>query len=159
YRTSRFKTVDAGRFIIAGVTFRLSRTKPTVTYPDVVKALDQGRIANPMPHDIRRIVLAIRRTKGMVLDAADADTHSVGSFFMNPVLTGSSFAGLASIAGDGNVPSYPTNDGGRKVPAAWLIDHSGFCKGHVSGRTGLSSKHPLAIVNRGGATAREIIDF
>jgi UDP-N-acetylmuramate dehydrogenase len=157
YRTSRFKQADAARFIVCSVTFRLRPGVPTVTYPDVVKLLERsGRTVTV--RDVRNAVLTIRRRKGMVLDAADPDTRSVGSFFMNPVVPAGIHARLASPSTD-PVPGFAAGSGQVKMSAAWLIERAGFRRGHDAGRIGLSSKHPLAIVNRGGATARDVLDF
>ena len=86
YRTSRFKRSDAGRFVICDVTFRLRQGRPTVTYPDIADALARAGVSRPDVGDVRNTVLAVRRRKGMVIDPADMDTRSVGSFFMNPVV-------------------------------------------------------------------------
>ena len=158
YRTSRFKGADAGRFIVCEVTFRLSHGPATVSYPDVVTHMREHAIMTPTVTDVRDAVLAIRRRKGMVLDQADPDTRSVGSFFTNPVLSPERFAELQDST-PGAVPSFPVRDGLIKVPAAWLIEHAGFSRGFADGAVGLSTKHPLAIVNRGGASAREVVAF
>ena len=152
YRMSRFKREDAGRFVIGEVTFRLKRgAPPTVTYPDVVDHLAQQNIRCPTAQYVRDAVLRIRRGKGMVLDAEDSDTRSVGSFFMNPVVDRTTFDRIAPA------PHYLMDNDGVKIPAAWLIQQSGFARGHVDGAVGLSTKHPLAIINRGGATARDVL--
>ena len=152
YRQSRFKQADAGRFIVCRVTFRLRRGAPTLTYPDVAAWVERQRIAQPGVSDIREAVLDIRRRKGMVLDPDDSDTRSVGSFFMNPVVPAAVQAALGS-------PAFPMSNGLVKIPAAWLIERSGFSKGFAAGAVGLSSKHPLAIVNRGGARAADVVDL
>ncbi len=152
YRQSRFKAADAGRFIVCAVAFRLHRGAPTVTYPDVVAWVERQGKRNPDVADIRTGVLAIRRQKGMALDPADPDTRSVGSFFMNPVVTEEERARLGA-------PGFSMPDGLVKIPAAWLIERAGFSKGFTKGRAAISSKHPLAIVNRGGATADDILDL
>ena len=152
YRVSRFKREDAGRFVIAEVAFRLKPgAPPTVTYPDVVDYLAQQNIQCPTVQYVRDAVLQIRRRKGMVLDAGDSDTRSVGSFFMNPVVDRPTFERIAPA------PHYLMDNDGVKIPAAWLIQQSGYARGHVDGAVGLSTKHPLAIINRGGATARDIL--
>ena len=158
YRWSRFKGRDAGRFVVCEVTFRLRPGPPTVIYPDVVAELEHRRISSPDVSDVRHAVLAVRRRKGMVLDAQDPDTRSVGSFFMNPVVTTSDRARIAGAAGE-NVPGFAAGEGRVKIPAAWLIERSGFGKGRSDGAVGLSTKHPLAIVNRGGATTRDVLRF
>ena len=159
YRNSRFKREDAGRFIVCAVTFRLRPGSGTATYPDVIRHLDAAGIASPSVGDVRNAVLAIRRQKGMVLDASDLDTRSVGSFFMNPVVPHETHARLAASEPATAVPGFALPDGNVKIPAAWLIERSGFSKGYQHGSVGLSSKHPLAIVNRGGATARDVLDL
>lgn len=159
YRMSRFKREDAERFIVCEVTFRLRPGAPTVTYPDVLAYLERNACVSPEVADVRSAVLAIRRRKGMVLDASDPDTRSVGSFFMNPVVDVAVHARIAAAYEDGPVPAFVMPGGGVKIPAAWLIEHAGFARGYASGPVGLSSKHPLAIVNRGRATARGVLDL
>jgi UDP-N-acetylmuramate dehydrogenase len=156
YRTSRFKTDEAGRWIVCAVTFRLRAGDPLVSYPDVRMQLEQRGIASPTVADVREAVLAVRRRKGMVIDAADADTHSVGSFFVNPILTDDHRERIASASGQ-PVPGFGLSDGRVKVPAAWLIEHAGFTRGTADGAAGISSKHTLALINRGGATAADIV--
>ncbi|MFC6344289.1 UDP-N-acetylenolpyruvoylglucosamine reductase, partial [Nocardioides hankookensis] len=94
-------------------------------------------------------VLGLRRGKGMVLDPADHDTWSAGSFFTNPVVD-------ADVVPDG-APAWPQPDGRVKTSAAWLIEHAGFTKGYGSDRVALSGKHTLALTNRGGATTDELL--
>ena len=155
YRMSRFKQQDAGRFVVCEVVFRLRPgSPPAVTYPDVIDYLSRQGIASPGVCDVRDAVLTIRRRKGMVIDADDPDTRSVGSFFMNPVVDGATFERIGT-----STPHFAMENGKVKVPAAWLIERSGFARGHVDGGVGLSSKHPLAIINRAGATARDIVRF
>ena len=152
YRTSRFKQEDAGRFVICGVTFRLRPGgPPTITYPDIVQHVAKQSDPSPTLRSVREAVLSVRRRKGMVIDAADPDTRSVDSFFMNPIVDRPAFDRIAPA------PHFLMDNGSVKVPAAWLIEHSGFGRGHVDGAVGLSTKHPLAIINRGGATARDVL--
>jgi len=155
YRTSRFKSDDIGRFVVCEVTYELNHEPPTVRYPDLVHAIERRGIRSPNVADVRDAVLFVRRTKGMVLDASDSDTRSVGSFFMNPIVDASHHGRLRSAAGP--APGFALPTGQVKVPAAWLIEQAGFVKGHRSGKVGLSSKHPLAIVNRGEATAHDVV--
>jgi UDP-N-acetylmuramate dehydrogenase len=156
YRMSRFKGADAGRFIICAVSFRLRQATPAPTYPDVVSYLDRAGIITPRVGDVRAAVIAIRRRKGMVLDAADPDSRSVGSFFMNPVVSADTPERLATVAG--HVPSvFPVAGGRVKLPAAWLIERAGFERGHADGAVGISRKHTLALINRGGATADDVL--
>jgi UDP-N-acetylmuramate dehydrogenase len=156
YRTSRFKAEDAGRFIVCGITMRLKAGTPTFVYPDVVAHLERIGVTTPTVADVRRAVLAVRRGKGMVLDVSDQDTRSVGSFFMNPVVSRETRERLSVLAGTA-APGYEVPGGRVKVPAAWLIERAGFRKGDVEGGAAISTKHPLALVNRGGATARDIV--
>jgi UDP-N-acetylmuramate dehydrogenase len=156
YRTSRFKLDDSGRFVVCGVQFALRQGSPTITYPDVIAYVERGRISSPTLEDVRQAVLSIRRGKGMVIDEMDPDTRSVGSFFVNPVVTTAVHAGLEA-SWKGTVPGFRMPHDRIKLPAAWLIEQSGFPRGYQSGPVGLSSKHPLAVVNRGGATARDVL--
>jgi UDP-N-acetylmuramate dehydrogenase len=128
-----------------------------MSYPDVIREIQITRSDPPTVADVRAAVLAIRRRKGMVIDPMDPDTRSVGSFFVNPVVDERTYGALT--AADGRpAPGYPAG-AAFKVPAAWLIEQSGLGRGHRDGRVGLSSKHPLAIVNRGGASARDVLAF
>jgi UDP-N-acetylmuramate dehydrogenase len=157
YRQSRFKGADAGRFVICEVALRAPKGAPTTTYADVAAAIERAG-GVPTVGRVRETVLAIRRRKGMVTDVADPDTASVGSFFMNPVVAESTAERVASIAG-ARVPAYPQADGRVKLPAAWLIERAGIAKGDHEGAVGVSTKHTLALVNRGGATAAALVRF
>lgn len=156
YRTSRFKHADAGRYLVCDVTFRLRAGAPTLSYPDVIAWLGAEHLASPTLADVRKAVIAVRRRKGMVLDAGDPDTTSVGSFFTNPSVTPDARERIASAAGS-PAPGYATGDGMVKIPAAWLIERSRFDRSRRVGGAAFSSKHPLAIVNRGDATARDVV--
>lgn len=152
YRTSRFKGSE--RFLVLAVTLALS-TLPAasaVTYPEVARALGVAPGASAPPATVRAAVLDLRRAKGMVLDPTDPDTASAGSFFTNPLLSQDQVAALPAEA-----PTYPQPDGTVKVSAAWLIEHAGFSRGYSIGAAGLSTKHTLAITNRGGATTEELL--
>jgi UDP-N-acetylmuramate dehydrogenase len=156
YRMSRFKHEDADRFVVCDVTFRLRPGRPTTTYPDVVRYFERHDMRRPTIADARSAVLAIRRSKGMVIDPADPDTRSVGSFFMNPIVTVGTREEISSLAGAA-APGFAIGGDRVKVPAAWLIERAGFQKGMADGAAGISTKHPLALVNRGGATARDVV--
>jgi len=156
YRTSRFKSTDAGRFVVISVSFTLRTDVSPPTYPDVLGYLRDHQITAPTVADLRRGVLSIRRRKGMVLDDADPDTRSVGSFFINPVVTLTDRERLAATTG-AMPPSFQVDDAHVKLPAAWLIERAGCRKGDGDGAVGISTKHPLALVNRGGATARDVL--
>jgi len=142
----------SGCHINPAVTFALARSEQSgpVRYAELARAVPD----RPSLTDVREAVLALRRGKGMVIDPEDPDSISAGSFFVNPVLTSDEFAVLAS---DGNPPSWPEPGGRVKTTAAWLIEHAGFEKGFTLGNAGLSAKHTLAVVNRGGATARDVL--
>ncbi|WP_193610478.1 UDP-N-acetylmuramate dehydrogenase [Nocardioides lijunqiniae] len=151
YRHSRFKA-DPGRHVVLEVTFQLAQgsLSAPVRYAELARTLGVEEGSRAPLADVREAVLGLRRGKGMVLDAADHDTWSAGSFFTNPV--------VAPDEVPEGAPSWPV-DGGVKTSAAWLIQHAGFDKGHGSGRVALSGKHPLALTNRGGASTAELLDL
>jgi UDP-N-acetylmuramate dehydrogenase len=165
YRDSAFKRADRDRFVIVGVRFALRPGgAPAVRYAELARAL-AGRAA-PSLAEVREAVLGLRRGKSMVLDPADENGRSAGSFFMNPTLDVEAAAEVrarvrtAGVLGPGEeMPEHPAAGGQVKLSAAWLIERAGFRKGTHDGAVGLSTKHTLAIVNRGGATAAEILAF
>jgi UDP-N-acetylmuramate dehydrogenase len=109
---------------------------------------------------VREAVLELRRGKGMVIDPADPDSVSAGSFFTNPILDRAGYEALIARAGTGlSPPAWPEPDGRIKTSAAWLIERAGFRRGHGNGRVGISTKHTLALVNRGGATTAELMSL
>lgn len=149
HRTSVFK--HSRRWIVLSVTFELSSSPDgrPVAYKALADEL-QVALGEFVPAaDVRPAVLALRTRRGMVLDEADHDTWSVGSFFLNPVV-----ASVPAAAADG--PSWP-DVAGIKLSAAWLIEHAGFPRGYARGPVSLSTKHTLALTNRGGATAADLI--
>lgn len=159
YRTSRFNTVDRDRYIILRVTFALrDGGKPDLRYADLQKFF-AASTTQPSLLQVRNAVREIRRQKSMLLVPGDDDARSAGSFFKNPVVSQDEFAEVgARLQSRGLVmPSYPTGEGRRKLSAAWLVEHAGFAKGYARGSAAISRKHALAIVNRGGATAAEIV--
>jgi UDP-N-acetylmuramate dehydrogenase len=159
YRSSIFNTAERGRYIILSVTFAVRRGGASaLRYPDLQQFF-AGRSTDPTLGEVRDAVREIRRRKAMLIVPGDEDSHSVGSFFKNPVVTQRVFDELAErLAARGlRLPSYPTADGFRKIPAAWLVENAGFTKGCTRGRAGISRKHALAIINRGGASAAEIM--
>lgn len=161
YRTSVFNTSRRGRYVILRVTYALPHNgEPRLAYGDLKKHF-AGLGRTPTLAEVREAVRQIRASKGMLLTPGDEDARSAGSFFKNPVLSAEQFDDLKRRAAARNleVPSYPALEAQRKVSAAWLVEHSGFSKGFQRGRVRLSSKHALAIVNRGGATAAEIVAF
>jgi UDP-N-acetylmuramate dehydrogenase len=166
YRTSIFNTSARDRYVVLAVTYALAaHGRPTIRYAEVQDYFAAWSHP-PSLAEVRQAVRSIRARKAMLLTPGDPDSRSVGSFFKNPVLTAEALARIeASARARGilkdreRVPRYETSEGKVKVPAAWLIERSGFAKGYRRGRAGLSTKHALAIINRGGATAREVIDF
>ena len=157
YRTSLFKNYEPGRYVVLNVTFRLKRGGcATIRYPELQKFVDERGVSVDDLEGVREAVIAIRKRKGMVLDPTDPDTRSDGSFFMNPVLSPAQYEAFAQRAP--NAPHFPSGDE-VKLSAAWLIEHAGFGKGYTHGNVGLSSKHSLAIVNRGGGTAAEVVEL
>jgi UDP-N-acetylmuramate dehydrogenase len=159
YRTSIFNTSERGRFIILRVTYGLTPGgKPRVEYADLKKHF-AGFQQTPSLTSTREAVRRIRAAKAMLITPGDEDCRSAGSFFKNPVLSSDQYDELTrrAAAKGLQVPSYPALDAQRKVSAAWLVEHSGFSKGYSSGRVGISRKHALAIVNRGEATAADIL--
>jgi len=159
YRSSIFNTSQRGRYIILRVTYQLfPDVKPSLRYGYLQKYF-AGRDGTPSLSEVREVVRTIRASKGMLISASDPDSRSAGSFFKNPVLSTAQHGELVRRAGERGVevPSYPALAQQRKVSAAWLVETSGFRKGYVKGNVGISGKHALAIVNRGGATAAEIV--
>jgi UDP-N-acetylmuramate dehydrogenase len=159
YRTSIFNTAQRGRYVILRVTYALPHGgEPRLAYADLQKHF-AGRSQKPTLAEVREAVRQIRASKAMLITPGDEDCRSAGSFFKNPVLSPEQFEELKRRAGARGleVPSYPALDAQRKVSAAWLVEQSGFSKGYGNGRVGISRKHALAIVNRGGATAAEIV--
>lgn len=160
YRQSRFNTVERGRWIITDVLFRLRQQQPPkIAYRDLKEYFASRDISHPTLQQARDAVREIRRSKAMLIVPGDDDARSAGSFFKNPVLADDDYQRLVTIAeqrGD-KVPAYPAEGQSHKVPAAWLVEHAGFAKGYARGPVGISHKHALAIVNRGGATAADVI--
>lgn len=158
YRSSVFNTTERGRYIILRVRYGLMQGgKPRLDYADLQKYF-AGRGNEPALAETREAVRTIRASKGMLITPGDPDSRSAGSFFKNPVLSADEHARLVQQAQARGlkVPSYPALSQQHKISAAWLVENSGFAKGYDKGRAAISSKHALAIVNRGGATAAEI---
>lgn len=158
YRTSIFKS-HPHRWLILAVTFRLTARSESVPikYAELAKALGIAPGDTTKPIQVRRAVLDVRRRKGMVLDVDDHDCWSAGSFFTNPIVAPELAQRLPEDA-----PHWPTADGSVKLSAAWLIEHAGFGRGWAiapGAKASLSTKHTLAITNRGRATSRDILDL
>jgi UDP-N-acetylmuramate dehydrogenase len=154
YRSSRFKGSD--RYVVLNVTYQLLQgtLSAPVLYAELARLLGVGIGERAKLGDVRAAVLELRRAKGMVLDPADRDTWSAGSFFTNPVLDADRSAVLPDLA-----PRWPMADGRVKTSAAWLIEHAGFGRGYPGpgGRVSLSHKHTLALTNRGDARTADLI--
>jgi UDP-N-acetylmuramate dehydrogenase len=159
YRSSIFNTSERGRFIILRVAYALTPGgEPRIEYTDLRKFF-AGWSVKPTLADTRDAIRKIRASKGMLITSGDEDCRSAGSFFKNPVLSAEQYGDLSrrATAKGLQIPSYPALDAQKKVSAAWLVEHSGFSKGYGSGRVGISRKHALAIVNRGEATAADVV--
>jgi UDP-N-acetylmuramate dehydrogenase len=152
YRDSRFKHDPA--FVVLAVELTLGADPPQVRYPELARSLGVEVGATAPPTDVREAVLALRRSKGMVLDPADPDTRSAGSFFTNPVLAEDD---PRLVALPGSAPRYPAAPGRVKVSAAWLIEQAGISKGYGHGDARISTKHTLALTNRGAATTAQLL--
>lgn len=155
YRHSMLK--ETSRFVVLRVALTLPRSNESapIRYAELARALGVAEGARAPLARVRETVLALRRGKGMVLDPSDADTRSAGSFFVNPTMDEKAYEALVARAGE-KVPRFD-QESAVKVPAAWLIEHAGFSKGTARGNAAISSKHALAITNRGGATSKEIV--
>ncbi len=166
YRSSVFKRAP-GRWVVLAATFALDRDplSPPIRYAELARELgldlavgDRAPLA-----EVRRAVLALRRAKGMVIDESDPDTCSAGSFFTNPVLEATDFTRLeqriaTQFGADVRPPGFPEADGRVKTSAGWLIERAGFARGHGDpSRAAISSKHVLALTNRGAATTRDLV--
>jgi UDP-N-acetylmuramate dehydrogenase len=161
--SARSQTAGQPRYVVLDVTFRLVRQSLSapVRYAELAAELGVKLGEQAAVGEVRAAVIKIRSRKGMVLNPGDPDTRSAGSFFTNPVLTAEEFAGVETAAaarGAGQVPRYPAGEGLVKVPAAWLIEHSGFAKGYgAPGQARVSSKHTLALINAGEATTANLL--
>jgi UDP-N-acetylmuramate dehydrogenase len=169
YRSSIFNRTERGRYIILRVNYRLKRGgAPSLGYADLQKYFaerypehaTESKTSRSLA-EVREAVREIRRRKGMLIVPGENDCRSAGSFFKNPVLSEEQFTVLsARAAAKGlEIPSYPALDAQHKISAAWLVEHSGFSKGYTAGAAGISSKHALALVNRGDAKASEIVSL
>jgi UDP-N-acetylmuramate dehydrogenase len=162
YRTSIFNTTRRGKYIVLQVTYRLlAGGAPNVQYTDVKKYLSDEGHSLPTLQQVRDAVRRIRQSKAMLLVSGDEDCRSAGSFFKNPVVSPAEAGRIQALAEQRvpgkALPRYPAQDGRVKLAAAWLVEQAGFNKGYSRGPVGISRKHSLAIVNRGGAKARDIM--
>ena len=155
YRTSVFK--GSQRWIVTRVRLSLAPAgEVVVRYAELARALQVAEGARHGSRLVRETVLSLRRSKGMVLDDGDPESVSAGSFFVNPIVDGSRLSDISVRAGEAP-PHFSAGDGLHKVAAAWLVERAGFAKGWGRGRVGVSRKHALALVNRGGASTSELL--
>jgi UDP-N-acetylmuramate dehydrogenase len=156
YRRSIFNSTHRDRYIVTAATFRFDASaKPRLTYADLTRHFAG---LNPTPIDIYHAVREIRHGKGMLIVEGEPDCRSAGSFFKNPVVPASLLTTIATslnLPAD-TIPHWPTGSGLIKLPAAWLLERAGFPKGFTLGNAGISSRHTLALINKGNATAADI---
>lgn len=158
YRHSIFNSSARGRYIVTRVDFALQQGGDVpLTYPDL-KGYFQDK-TGASPKAVREAVRSIRAQKGMLLVAGEADCQSAGSFFKNPVVPMSYLGEIARLMGmnEGEIPRFPAGEGHVKLPAAWLLDQAGFSKGYCLGKAGISTRHTLALTNRGKAQAADVL--
>jgi UDP-N-acetylmuramate dehydrogenase len=159
YRDSVFKSGAPNRYVVLEVAFRLQPDAlPTVRYPELARRLEE-RGPDLALIDVRDAVLALRRSKSMVIEAGDPNRRSCGSFFLNPVVTSDVANAVQAAVGAPDMPRYAAPNDRVKLSAAWLIERAGFSRGERSGSVGLSSKHTLAIVCHEGARADDVVRF
>lgn len=159
YRQSRFNTAERGRYVVTRVDYRLrAGAAPELKYADLKSYFADQKTA-PTVAEVAGAVRAIRRRKGMLMVEGDADCRSAGSFFKNPTVEKQKAAALRDWAAERGITlrTYPAAEGKEKIPAAWLIEQAGFARGYALGAAGISSRHTLALINRGGARAAEIV--
>ena len=164
YRRSRFNSTDHKRYIVTRVDYRLTPGgAPTVRYADLQRALAErgAESGEPSLAEVAAVVRRVRQSKGMLLVDGDPDCRSAGSFFKNPVVSEEQLRQIAAVS-EKAPPRFPAgpdaeNQGRVKVPAAWLIEQAGFAKGYALGAAAISSRHTLALVNRGEASAAEVL--
>ena len=155
YRRSRFNSTDKDRYIVTRVDFRLQHGgSPTLKYVDLQRLFTAD--ATPTLIEVTAAARRIRQSKGMLLVEGETDCRSAGSFFKNPIVSVQAAQAIATVAGTPPL-TYDAGPNERKIPAAWLIEQVGFTKGYTRGAVGVSTRHTLALVNRGGATAAEIL--
>ena len=161
YRRSIFNTTEKEHYIVLSVTFALSvNGAPAIRYKDLQNHFTEN--SSPTLQEVRDGVIEIRSQKSMVINENDPNSKSAGSFFKNPIVSQEGFCLIEEKAkqfGFNEVPHFSAEGNQVKIPAAWLIERSGFCKGYVRGHAGLSANHTLAIINRGGASAKDVIEL
>lgn len=156
YRHSIFNSTHRGRFVVTRVSYRLmADARPVLTYADLQRHFE-NRNEKPTLAAVSAAVREIRHSKGMLLVEGEQDCRSGGSFFRNPVVAQTVYERIAAEAG-GTTPHWAAGEGLVKIPAAWLVERAGFHKGFALGAAGISSRHTLAVINRGGATAKDVL--
>ncbi|MFF2329986.1 MULTISPECIES: UDP-N-acetylmuramate dehydrogenase [unclassified Streptomyces] len=164
YRHSRFKD-EPDRFVVLRVRFELEDAggmSAPLKYPETARAMGVGHGERVPVAAARETVLRLRAGKGMVLDPEDHDSWSAGSFFTNPILEEAEYEAFVARAKDrlgpeATPPAFPAGGGRTKTSAAWLIDKAGFTKGYGTGPARISTKHTLALTNRGDATTEDLL--
>jgi UDP-N-acetylmuramate dehydrogenase len=161
YRTSVFNTTHRDRYIVLEVAYRLNRNGgPKIEYADLKKFF-AANTSPPTLQQVRDAVCSIRQSKAMLIVSGDEDCRSAGSFFKNPLVSETEASRIEALAQKRvpgkTLPRYPAAEGQVKLAAAWLVEQAGIPKGYSLGPVGISRKHTLAIVNRGGATAKDIL--
>jgi UDP-N-acetylmuramate dehydrogenase len=160
YRRSIFNSTERERYVVVRVDYALRKDGPaSIVYADLARYFAARNAAAPTLAEVREAVRSIRAQKGMLLVSGDADCRSAGSFFKNPVVPVTVLDSVAQALGleQRSIPAYPAQDGEVKLSAAWLIERAGYQKGFALGNAGISSRHTLALINRGGASAAEVV--
>ena len=162
YRSSIFNSTRRDDFIVLEVSYRLCRNcDPKIEYTDVKNFFAANKVDKPTLQQVRDAVRSIRQSKAMLLVEGDEDCRSAGSFFKNPIVSVAEANRIQALAEQRvpgkTMPRYPAPNGQVKLAAAWLVEQAGFHKGYTLGPVGISRKHSLAIVNRGAATAKDIL--
>lgn len=156
YRRSIFNGSERGRYIVTRTDYELrSGLNAALSYADLKRHFE-GWSRKPTLVEVSLAVREIRHQKGMLIVAGDPDCRSAGSFFKNPIISAEHFARITASMDSMSVPSYAAADGQVKIPAAWLLDQAGFHKGYALGRAGISTRHTLALINRGSASASDM---
>ena len=159
YRSSIFNTTHRNRYVVTAVEFQFDlAATPNLSYADLARHFSSATVP-PTPLEIYHAVRAIRARKGMLLVEGDSDSNSAGSFFKNPIVEQTAVARIAAALhiASAEIPHWPAGESRVKLPAAWLVERAGFHKGFRMGQAGISTKHTLALVNLGGASASEIV--
>jgi UDP-N-acetylmuramate dehydrogenase len=160
YRRSIFNSTERERYVVTRVDYALNKNGPAnFVYADLARNFAARNMISPTLVEVRDAVRTIRQQKGMLIVPGDADCRSAGSFFKNPVVPVTVLDSLAQQLGveKKSIPAYPAQDGEVKLSAAWLIERAGYQKGYALGNAGISSRHTLALINRGGASAADVL--